>query len=214
MDTLFDKKGRKIPVTLVEAGPCFVVQIKTEETDGYNAVQIGFGKRKSKKTTKPILGHVKKAKLPYIPKFLREVRVKEKPNYKPGDLLTISDFFSPGDKVKITGVSKGRGFAGVMKRWGFAGGPATHGQSDRARAPGSIGAQGVGRVWPGKKMAGRFGGKKVTIRGLTVVDVAPEKNQMAIKGAIPGPRGGLLLIQKIGKDKNFVPVLKEEKNEN
>lgn len=210
MSALFDQRGRRLPVTLIEAGPCFVVQVKTAENDGYNAVQLGFGRRRPKKTPKPILGHVMKAKLSYAPEFLREIRLEEKSDCQPGDLLTVSDCLSPGDKVKVTGVSKGRGFAGVMKRWGFAGGPATHGQSDRARAPGSIGSQGVGRVFPGKKMPGRFGGERVTVRGLTVVAVYPEKNQIAVKGAVPGPRGGFLVIQKIGKAKNFVPIMEKK----
>lgn len=213
MSARFNEKGVRIPVTLIEAGPCPVVQVKTKKKNGYFALQIGFGARKPGKTSKPILGHIKKAGLSLAPRFLREIRLSEETDLKNGDILKVGDVFSPGDKVSITGISKGKGFAGVMKRWGFAGGPATHGQSDRKRAPGSIGAQGVARVLPGKKMPGRMGAKKVTVTGLTVVDVNPQKNLLVIKGAIPGPRHGLLMIKKVGKAKSFVPLFKEAKKE-
>lgn len=210
MDTRFDQRGGKIPVTLIKAGPCPVVQVKTEQTNGYSAVQIGWGKKKPKRTSRPMSGHVKKAGLKAAPRFLREARSVKDPEVKVGDLLKVDQVFSPGDKVAVAGISKGRGFAGGMKRWGFQGGPATHGQSDRKRAVGSIGAQGVARVLPGKKMPGRMGGKKATVLGLTVVDLDPESDSLWVKGAIPGPRKGLVVIKKIGLMKNFVPLFKEE----
>lgn len=213
MSTRFDKRGVRAPVTLVEAGPCPVVQIKTEKSDTYFAVQIGFGAKKLKRTTKPILGHVKKAGLSQTPRFLREVRLSEKPDFKVGDVLKVGDIFSPGDRILVTGISKGKGFAGVMKRWGFSGGPATHGQSDRKRAPGSIGTQGVARVLPGKKMPGRMGGAKVAVSGLTVINVDPKANLLIVKGAVPGPKGGLVVIKKTGEAKKFTPLLKEKKEE-
>lgn len=199
MSAGYDEKGTKIPVTLIEVGPCFVVQIKTKTTDGYFAAQIGLGTKKPNRTTKPILGHVKKAGLSQAPRFLQEVKFQEEPACKVGDILKVGDVFSPGDNVSFTGISKGKGFAGVMKRWGFAGGPRTHGQSDRARSLGTPGAEGPGRIFPGKKMPGHMGNRRVTVKGLTVVDVDPKTNLLTVKGAVPGSRKGLLLIKKIGK---------------
>lgn len=210
MDTRFDSRGAKIPVTLIKVGPCPVVQVKTKKTDGYSAVQIGLGTKKTKRTSQPILGHAKKGGLSAAPRFLGEVRLEREPESKVGEVLKVDQVFSPGDKVAVTGVSKGRGFAGVMKRWGFKGGPATHGQSDRQRAPGSIGAQGVARVLPGKKMPGRMGAKKTTVTGLTVVDLDSESGSLWVKGAIPGPRKGLVMVEKTGEVKNFTPLFKKE----
>jgi len=207
----FDSEGRKTAVTQIEAGPCIVVYIKNKDKDGYTAVQLGFGQ--AKKIKNPILGHVKKAGLKTIPKFLREIKIpanQELP--KIGQVYKADEVFKPGDIVKISGVSKGKGFAGVVKRWGFAGGPKSHGQSDRERAPGSIGATTTpGRVLKGKKMAGRTGGIQVTVSGLKVIDVLPDKNILLVKGSVPGPTRGLLLIQKTSAAK--IAALAEEKTE-
>lgn len=202
-----------LPVTWVKVGPCVVTQIKTPEKDGYWAVQFGFGEKKIKNVTKPLLGHLKKATKneelkdlktakKTMPRFLREVRLKSKPEFKVGDVIGVSDIFGKGDVVQVTGISKGKGFAGVVKRWGFAGGPKTHGQSDRQRAPGAIG-QGTspGRVHKGKKMAGRIGNKKVTVKNLIIADINKDESQIAISGHIPGVFGGLLVIKKTGSGK-------------
>lgn len=195
----FTPEGVRIPVTQVQAGPCVVVQIKTPEKNSYQAIQLGLGIKKEKRTSKSVLGHLKKAGVKIIPRFLREVRLEEsETNLKPGDEIKVGEIFEPGNIVNVTGISKGKGFAGVVKRWGFAGGPRTHGQSDRERAPGSIGATTTpGRVLKGKKMAGRMGGEKVTVRNLEIVGVDPEKNILLIKGLVPGAKGGLLTINKV-----------------
>jgi large subunit ribosomal protein L3 len=196
-------EGTRVPVTWIKAGPCIVTHIKTNDKDGYWALQLGFGDKKTKNVTKPMKGHlsgvVKENK---APRFLREVRQKSEPKYKVGDTVLVSDVFKKGDVVAVSGTSKGKGFAGVVKRWGFAGGPKTHGQSDRQRAPGSIG-QGTtpGRVLKGKKMAGRMGGQKVTVKNLIVVDVNEEENIIAISGAIPGRPDGLVTITKLHSGK-------------
>jgi len=189
----------RVPVTKVVAGPCVVTHVKNQDRDGYWAVQIGYGERKLKNTSKALQGHLKGVtKEKVTPRFLREVRVNETPKEKVGDELNVSDVFKKGDIVSVTAKSKGKGFAGVVKRWGFAGGPKTHGQSDRWRAPGSIG-QGTtpGRVWKGKKMAGRMGYDTITINGLTVVDLDPKNNELVLSGSIPGPTGGLLSIRRV-----------------
>lgn len=207
----------RVPVTMVKAGPCVVTQVKKQDSDGYWAVQIGFGEKKIKNTTKPLLGHISKAwpsglkgakkKDKKAPRFLREVKMDAEPDLKVGDEIKVTDVIRPGDTVSVTGTSKGKGFAGVVKRYRFAGGPRTHGQSDRERAPGSIG-QGTtpGRVHKGKKMPGRMGGDTVTTKNLTVVSVDADKNEIAISGAVPGSSGGLLTINKIasGKLKDLV----------
>lgn len=193
----------RIPVTYVVAGPCVVTQIKSQDKDGYWAVQLGFGEKRIKNVTKPLLGHLRGViKGKKAPRFLREVRLSEKPTYKVGDQIKVSDIFKKGDVVSVTGISKGKGFAGVVKRYHFSGGPRTHGQSDRERAPGSIG-QGTtpGRVYKGKKMAGRMGQDRVTIKNLVVVDVDDEKNLLAISGSLPGAKGNLLVIKKTSSGK-------------
>lgn len=192
----------RVPVTRVKAGPCIVTQIKTEEKDGYWAVQLGFSEKKLKNTTKPLQGHLKGAtKDKKAPRFLREVRVKQKPDYKIGDVINVCDIFKKGDVVAVTGTSKGKGFAGAIKRWGFSMQGRTHGQSDRLRAPGSIGAMGIGRVWKGKKMAGRMGNVRVTVKNLIVVDVDEDKGTICLSGPVPGVQGGLLIIKKIASGK-------------
>lgn len=194
-------QGTRVPVTWIKAGPCVITHVKKEGKDGYWAVQLGFGDRKIKNTTKPMQGHLRgvtqKGK---TPRFLREVRLEKEPEFSVGDVIKSGDVFKKGDVVAVTGTSKGKGFAGVMKRWGFAGGPRTHGQSDRQRAPGSIG-QGTtpGRVWKGKKMAGRMGSQTTTVANLIVVDIDGEK--LAVSGPTPGVRGGLLIVRKIKEGK-------------
>lgn len=204
-------EGTRIPVTWIEVGPCTVTQIKTKEHDGYWAVQLGFGTRNLKNTSKPLQGHLRKALEAQsakdkaqnkTPRFLREVRLDKEPEFKVGDVVTITDIFKKGDVVAVSGISKGKGFAGVVKRWHFAGGPRTHGQSDRERAPGAIG-QGTtpGRIWKGKHMAGRMGSDRVTIKNIFVVDVDKGKNMLAVSGPIPGIPGGLVIIKKIAEGK-------------
>lgn len=213
IDTIFGSKlgmgqtfvgTTRVPITWIKVGPCVVTQIKREEKDGYWAVQLGFGERKVKNVSKPLRGHLKDAikKLNIAPRFLKEVRLDKEPDFKVGDTISVSDIFKNGDIVQITGISKGKGFAGVVKRWSFSGGPRTHGQSDRERASGSIG-QGTtpGRVWKGKKMAGRMGGRKVTLKNLVVVSVDSEKDLMSVSGAVPGARYSLLTIKKLGEGK-------------
>ena len=198
MTRIFQEDGKMVPVTVLEAGPCFVVQIKDKNKDGYQAVQIGFGQKKLKNITKPEKGHLEKhlsKDLKNAFAYLREFRVEEA-SFKPGDEIKV-DVFEPGEKVKVTSTSKGKGFQGVVKRWGFAGGPKSHGQKDRLRAPGSIGATTPSRVIKGKKMPGRMGGKTVTVKNLEVVKVDKENNLLAIKGAIPGARGTLVKIETI-----------------
>ncbi len=196
-------EGKRVPVTKVLAGPCVVTQIKKENKDGYWAVQLGFDKRNIKDLTKPLQGHLKGAlKDKKAPRFLREIRFEKEPLFKVGDVVKASDIFKVGDYIQVTAISKGKGFAGVVKRWHFSGGPRTHGQSDRERAPGSIGQTTTpGRVYKGKKMAGRMGGDKVTIKNLQVVSLDPEKNEMDISGPIPGVTGGLLIIKKLSSGK-------------
>lgn len=218
LDTLLGNKkqmgqtfiqGTRVPVTWVKAGPCVVTQVKKEDTDGYWAVQLGFGEKRIKNVTQSLKGHLRAAykDKKTAARFLREVRLAEKPKFKVGDVFSVSDIFKKGDVVSVTAISKGKGFAGVVKRWGFAGGPRTHGQSDRLRAPGSIG-QGTspGRVHKGKKMPGRMGTNRVTIKNLTVVNVDSEAGELAVSGPIPGFLGSLLIIQKLasGKLENLV----------
>lgn len=202
MSQVFDEKGKVIPVTVIEAGPCMVTEIKNLERDGYEAVQVGYGQKK--KLTKPLKGHLKKIKS-QNPKFknkdlnfryFREFRndnlnIKD---YNLGDEIDVS-VFEVGNKVKVSGISKGKGFQGVVKRYGFKGAPASHGTKHNLRAPGSIGSAFPEHVFKGKKMAGRMGNKRVTVKGLEVVSVDKEKNLLAVSGAVPGRRGTLLEIR-------------------
>jgi large subunit ribosomal protein L3 len=200
MTQIFDDRGEVIPVTVIEAGPCFVAQVKTVERDGYTAVQMGFEEAKPKRLTRPQLQHLQKSDLPPL-RHLREIHVGEEDlaDFAEGGKVTV-DIFEEGEYVDVTGTSKGRGFAGVVKRHGFRGGPKTHGQSDRLRAPGSVGACTTpGRVFKGKRMAGRMGGERVTVQGLQVVLVDAERNLLAVKGAVPGAKNGLLLIRQARK---------------
>jgi large subunit ribosomal protein L3 len=174
MSQYFTKEGEVIPVTILKAGPCVVTQVKTKEKDNYEAVQLGFEK-KEKNVKKPLL------KKPY--KFFKE-----------GDQINVS-IFQKGEKVVVSGISKKKGFAGVVKRWGFKGRPSTHGTRKEERAPGAIGASSPHRVVPGKKMAGRLGGERVTVKNLEIVDIKPEENLIFIKGAVPGPKNSLVEIK-------------------
>ncbi len=222
MTRVFGEDGASIPVTVVEAGPCPIVQIKTVDKDGYTAVQLGFGRRRANVNTKhknvinkPERGHIEKAhaiqevdtdsqvdergKRWYGPRFLREIRIDDIDGLNPGDSIDVS-IFSPGDFVDVTGVSKGRGFTGVIKRWGFKGGKKTHGGEQDLRRPGSIGASASpSRVVKGKKMPGRYGNKRVTVQSLAVIESDPERNLLVLKGAVPGPPNGFLIIKKAVK---------------
>jgi len=200
MTQVISDSGEVIPVTVVEAGPCYVTQIRTLETDGYRAVQLGYESAKSKHLTKGQTGHLKRAGTPEL-RYLRELRTREDEAYEIGQQVLV-DIFSPGEHVDVEGISKGRGFTGVVKRYGFGGGPRTHGQSDRERAPGSIGACATpGKVWKGQKMPGRMGGKRVTVQNLEVVIADPERNLLAVRGGVPGPNGGLVLVKVARKQK-------------
>lgn len=195
MTRIFDENGNIVSVSVVEAGPCYVTQIKTKESDGYDAVQLGYGPQKEKNMTNPVLGHLKKNNVPPVR------RLKEFPSFsgkevKLGDRVTV-EIFEPGEFVKVTGTSKGKGFSGVVKRHGFRGGPKTHGQSDRLRAPGSLGQSSYpSRVFKGVKMAGRSGNAKVSVVGLKVVKVDKDNNLLFITGAVPGARNNYLEIHK------------------
>jgi len=196
MTNIFAEDGKIIPVTVLEAGPCIVYAVKTKEKDGYESLQLGFGERKEKHVNKPQLAVFQKLGLK-PPRVLKEFRNFEIENYKVGDEIKV-DIFQEGDKVKVSGKSKGKGFQGVVKRHGFGGvGSTTHGQSDRVRAPGSIGASSFpSRVFKGQRMAGRMGYENVTIRNLKVVKVIPEKNIIMVKGAVPGSINSIVAINK------------------
>ncbi len=198
MTQIFDENGLAVPVTLIEAGPCYVTQIRNPEKDGYNAVQLGFEEVKPKRLTGGQLGHLKNNELPPL-RFLREFRVKA-PQVNEGDKLTVDDVFAVGEQVDVVGTSKGKGFQGVVKRYGFRGGPKTHGQSDRQRAPGSVGAGTTpGRVFKGKRMPGHMGSERVTIHNLRVEYVDADRNLLGVRGAIPGPKGGVVMIKEARK---------------
>jgi large subunit ribosomal protein L3 len=198
MTQVFDQTGEVVPVTVIQAGPCIVTQIKTPGRDGYAAVQIGFEETERKRLNQPLLGHL--GSLPPM-RVLREVRVKDTAPHKVGERVDVSTF-QAGDYVDVSGTSKGRGFAGGVKRYGFRGGPRTHGQSDRVRAPGSIGAgTGTGKVRKGLRMAGRMGGRRVTVQRLQVVEVDVERNLLLVKGSVPGSNGGLLQVRKSVKSR-------------
>lgn len=195
MTQIFDDTGEVTPVTVIEAGPCYVTQIKTKTKDGYEAVQLGFGE--AKRLNRPQRGHLPKG-VPDL-RYLGEVKVDDISAYEIGQKIDAG-VFSVGDLVDVTGISKGKGFAGAMKRHGFSGGPATHGQSDRARAPGSIGATSTpGRVFKGKRMPGHMGSQRTTVQNLKVAMVDPERNLLAVKGAVPGAKGGLVTIKSAVK---------------
>jgi len=198
MTQVFDDKGLAVPVTVIEAGPCFVTQKKTLERDGYSAIQIGFEEARLKHLTKGQMGHLGKFKLPSL-RHLREIRLANVDDYEVGQKLTVG-MFEPGERVDVVGTSKGRGFAGTIKRHNFRRQPKTHGQSDRERAPGSIGAMmGPSRVFKGTRMAGHMGMARVTSQNLRVVLVDPERNLLAVGGSVPGANGGLVLVKQARK---------------
>ena len=195
MTRIFDDNGAQVPVTVVEAGPCPVTQIKSADTDGYAAVQLGFGAQKAKRATRAEVGHVAAAGLEAAPRILREITVGDGDEYELGQTLTVEQF-EAGDRVKVTGTSKGRGFQGVVKRHGFAGRPGGHGHP-MSRNPGSMGpGTDPSRVIKGKKLPGQMGGTRTTIRNLQVVRVDGERNLLFIKGGLPGSRDSYVLITK------------------
>ena len=192
MTQIFDETGRAVPVTVLEVGPCPVTQIKTKERDGYEALQLGFGH--SKRLNSPERGHRRPSGADS--RYLREVRASDVDEFRVGQVLDCT-LFKEGELVDVTGISKGRGFAGVMKRHGFGGGPKTHGQSDRARAPGSIGASATpGRVLKGMRMAGQMGNERVTTQNLRVAKVDAQRNLVLVRGSVPGAKGGLVMVRQ------------------
>lgn len=199
MTQIFDDNGSVIPVTVIEAGPCFVTQVRTAERDGYTAVQLGFETTKPQRLTGGQLGHLKKHDLPAL-RYLREFRMRDgSVDVEEGQELK-ADVFETGELVDVIGVSKGRGFAGTIKRHGFNRGPKTHGQSDRERSPGSIGMCATpGRTLKGQRMGGRMGNDRVTVQNLSVVVVNAEKNLLAVRGSVPGRKGGIVLVKAARK---------------
>ena len=197
MTQIFDEQGVAHPVTIIEAGPCFVTQVRTPENEGYSAVQLGFGELHPKRLTGGELGHLKAKEIPPL-RFLREFRAKTV-DMNVGDKLTV-ETFAVGERVDVIGTSKGKGFAGVVKRHHFSGQPKTHGASDRTRAPGSSGATTTpGRVYKGTRRSGHMGSDRVTVQGLKVVLVDAERNLLGLHGAVPGPKGGVIMIKEARK---------------
>ncbi|MGE5498612.1 MAG: 50S ribosomal protein L3 [Syntrophothermus sp.] len=196
MSNIFNNDGQLIPVTIIQAGPCQILNIRTHEKNGYNSLQIGFGPQKEQRINKPDLGFFKKNGFTPV-SHVKEFRNYEVDSYKIGDELKV-DIFNEGDTVKVTGKTKGKGFQGVMKRHGFGGvGGTTHGQSDRLRAPGSIGSSSYpSRVFKGQRMAGRTGFEQVTVAGLKIIKILPEKNIIMVKGSVPGPINSIVEINK------------------
>ena len=212
MTSTYDARGRRVGATMVEITPNFVTQIKTAETkDGYSAVQLGIGSKKS--VLKPQIGHFKKAGIEQKLQYVKEVRASEI-SENPGQSINVWDIFSKGDAVKVTAISKGKGFQGGVRRHGFHGRPKTHGQSDRHRAPGSIGAGTTpGGVYKGKSMAGHMGSETASTINLEVINIDRQNNLMTIKGGIPGPTGSLVTITKLGRIKGYTPPPEEKEDE-
>ncbi|MEM9951547.1 MAG: 50S ribosomal protein L3 [Chloroflexota bacterium] len=200
MTQIFDEQGNVIPVTVIEAGPCYVTQVRNDERDGYTAVQLGYGETKPARLTKGQLGHLQKNNLPAL-QYLREFRVKNDGAAEVEEGAEIKvDVFEQGELVDVIGISKGRGFAGTIKRHNFNRQPKTHGQSDRERAPGSIGmCAAPGRTLKGMRMGGRMGNDRVTMQNLEVVVVDAEKNLLAVRGSVPGSKGGIVMIRPARK---------------
>ena len=194
MTQVFNDRGEVVPVTVIEAGPCIVTQLKSVDKDGYVAVQVGFGEIRPRLVNKPETGHFKKAGLEPL-RHVREIRTEDTSDFKLGDAITC-DIFQPGQRVKVTGTSKGKGFQGVVKRYHFHGGDMSHGSMIH-RKPQSGGATDAARTFKGTKKPGQMGNKQVTVRGLRIVRVDPEKNILLIEGAVPGSDGGLLTIQRL-----------------
>lgn len=202
MTQIFDEQGNVIPVTVIQAGPCYVTQIRTSDRDGYHAIQLGYEETSPNRLTQAQRGHLQRTNLPAL-RYLREFRVRdsEATELEEGAQITV-DVFEQGQMVDVVGTTKGRGFAGTIKRHGFHRGPKTHGQSDRERSPGSIGMCATpGRTLKGQRMGGRMGNDRVTIQNLEVIVVDPEKNLLAVKGSIPGARGGIVIIKPARKNK-------------
>lgn len=199
MTQVFDESGKQIPVTVLQAGPCFITGIKTESGDGYSAIQIGYGNRKRKNCTKALQNHFKKAGLKdIIPKYMREIRLEKDPDEKAGTEVK-ADIFEKGEFLDITGIVKGRGFQGVVKKYNFRGGRFSHGGGWK-RKPGSVGqCEFPGRVDKGKKLPGQMGNVRRTIQNLQIVDLRPDKNLIFVKGAVPGPKGGILTLKSAKK---------------
>ncbi len=203
----FLQDGTRVPLSGVVVAGNFIAQVKSSDKEGYNALQLGIGT--NKKAKKAIVNHGKKAGLDHTPAFFREVKVDDTTDVTSGTEINVSDVFVPGDIVDVTGISKGKGFAGGVKRWGFKGGPRTHGQSDRERAPGSIGQTTTpGRVYRGKKMAGRMGQDTVTVKNLEVIEITAD-GVLLIKGLVPGSVNSMVVVKKMGTNKKFVPLYKE-----
>jgi large subunit ribosomal protein L3 len=198
MSQIFDESGKALPVTLIEAGPCYVTQVRSPKRDGYRAVQVGFGEAKPRRLSGGQLGHLKRNDLPPL-RYLREFRIKELAGVKEGDKLTV-DVFAVGDRVDVIGLSKGKGFAGAIKRHGFHRQPKTHGQSDRTRAPGSHGSTSTpGRVFKGARGPGHMGNARVTSQNIQVVWIDAERNLIGVSGSVPGPKGGVVMIKEARK---------------
>lgn len=206
MTQVFEPGGELVPVTVLRVGPCTVVQVKTEATDGYAAVQLGFGEQKATRVPKAIVGHCRRVG-DRVFRVLREFSVGPDEAYTAGHEVRVGDVFRPGEYVDVTGTSKGRGFAGVMKRHGFGGFPGSHGTHEYFRHGGSIGNRSFpGRVFKGKRMAGHYGAERVTVQNLQVIAVYPEENVMLVRGAVPGPNGGIVLVRKAVKKREVASV--------
>lgn len=204
----FLEDGKRVPLSIINVAGNVVAQVKTMDHEGYNAVQLGFDT--TKRNNKPTLGHIKKAGLDQkSPRFFRETRVDDVPSVEVGAEIAVAEVFEPGDIVDVTGTSKGKGFAGVVKKYRFAGGPKTHGQSDRHRARGSSGSGTTpGRVYKGKKMAGRMGNEQVTVKNLEILGI--DGDTLLVRGLVPGIKGAIVMIKKVGKNKNFTPLWSEK----
>ncbi|OIO18833.1 MAG: 50S ribosomal protein L3 [Candidatus Magasanikbacteria bacterium CG1_02_41_34] len=217
MTQIFREDGTVVPVTRVQAGPCVVTQVKTAKRDGVSAVQVGFGPQKAFRLTKPLKGHLKDLD---AVRHMRDFRAPENHGLSRGDSFTVS-IFSAGDRVQVAGVSKGKGFQGVVKRHGFSGGPASHGHKDQLRMPGSIGSADPARVFKGMRMGGHMGDQQVTVKNLEILAIDEEKNELLVKGAVPGARGGLLMIStedgkidvSTGADETKAEVVIEDQSE-
>ncbi|MCP4538560.1 MAG: 50S ribosomal protein L3 [Chloroflexi bacterium] len=202
MTQVFNELGEAIPVTVIEAGPCYVAQVKTLEQDGYRAVQLAYEEMKPQRLSGGEKGHLARNQLPAM-RHLREFRLRGNEELEEGQRFLV-DVFEQGDYVDVVGTSKGRGFTGVVKRYGFRGGPKTHGQSDRQRAPGSIGGTtGISKVWKGQRMPGRMGGDRVTAQNLRVEVVDPERNLLAVRGSVPGAKGGFVMVKQARKSREL-----------
>lgn len=198
MTQIYNEQGRVIPVTVLEAGPCLVVQVKNKDNDGYSSIQLGFINKKEQRVNRPLKGHFMRAKLKPL-RYLREFRVDDPNGYKPGQEIK-ADCFSAGDYVDVSAVARGKGFAGSIKKMGFSGGPKTHG-SHYHRGPGSLGSVDAARVFKGRRLPGRMGGWRRTIQRLYVVEADAEKNILLVRGNVPGPRGGLVEVKETVKSK-------------